>query len=113
LGRLFGHCFASFGVGGKLLYSCPEKQVVFGISAGVPASIEKACPGHLKVASTSNFLIDYEKYAPSPIFGSILVANEWPAKESLLCELDQLLPYLTGYEALFHTLRECIDQEFK
>lgn len=113
LGRLFGHCFASFGVGGKLLYSCPEKQVVFGISAGVPASIEKACPGHLKVASSSNFLSDYEKYAPSPIFGNVLVANEWPAKESLLCELDQLLPYLTGYEALFHTLRECIDQEFK
>jgi serine/threonine protein kinase len=83
------------------------------LSGDLVPSIEKACPGHLKVASSSNFLIDYEKYAPSPIFGSILVANEWPAKESLLCELDQLLPYLTGYEALFHTLRECIDQEFK
>ena len=113
LGRLFGHCFASFGAGGKLLYSCPEKQVVFGISAGVPASIEKACPGHVIVAPCSDYLIDYEKYAPSPIFGGVLPANEWPAKEALLYELDKLLPQLTGYELLYHTLRESIDQEFK
>jgi hypothetical protein len=100
-------------VGGKLLFSCPEKQIVFGISAGVPTSIEKACPGPIHFDPCFKFLIDAERFAPSPVFGGKLPLNEYPVKESILEELSVFSHQSTGYELLLYTLKEIIINDFR